>query len=273
MRFGVCIGNNPEKARILGEVGFDFAELGLNGFARMPQEEFEAFCAEMKAAGIPCEAANCFLPGDIKLMGEDAASEEAKREYVAQALSRADILGIKTLVFGSGGSRRIPDGMSYDEGVAVIADFLRDIVSPEAAKYGINIAIEPLRSRETNSINTVVQGIALADLVGRENISVLADIHHMLCGGEAPESIADKKGRIIHVHTSYSMYANPEDQGRRFPRLDDDYDQFIFMNAAHQAGCTRFSLEAGNPGDFREDAAEALAVFRKAWKSVDSLNS
>ncbi|MCL2507682.1 MAG: sugar phosphate isomerase/epimerase [Oscillospiraceae bacterium] len=264
MKIGICTGNNPERAKIAGELGFDFAELGVNGYARMSDEEFAAFHEGMVAAGIPCEAANGFVPGDIKLVG-DAADAEVIRAYITQAMKRSDMLGIKTIVFGSGGARRIPEGMSREDGVAEIAEFLREIVSPEAAKYGIQIAIEPLRKHECNAVNTVDDGIALADAVGRENISVLADLHHMTHEGEELTSIAGKKGRILHVHSSYS---EAETGGRRYPKLTDDFDQFPFMNAAYQAGCPRYSLEAGHPGDFREDAEEALAVFRQAYARI-----
>ncbi len=271
MKFGCCVGTTVEKIKVLKELGYDYAELSVNSFATFDEERFNEFYAEVMKLGFPCEAACGFVPGDIRLMGEEADGVRIK-DYIRLALKRSYLLGIKTIVFGSGGARRVPDGMTREEGVSHIVAFLRDIVSPEAAKYGIMIAIEPLRPAECNVINTVPQGMEIAKATGCDNIKTLGDIHHMLSSGEDVTSIAQYKGDIIHVHTSFPLSGKEK---RRYPRMTDtpELDQFDFINAAYLAGCPRCSIEAGC-GDvtYMEEAGEGLKVLKDAYERALKAN-
>ena len=54
-------------------------------------------------------------------------------------------LGLKIIVFGSGGARKVPEGFSQDEAYKQLVEFAKRI-APEAKKRGIVVAVEPLRS-------------------------------------------------------------------------------------------------------------------------------
>ncbi len=253
MKFGACVGTDAEKIKVLKEAGFDYIETNMTDIATISDDDFNAFLQALKENEIPCEASNCFIPGEYKLVGDniDCACISA---YVAKALERASRVGIKSAVFGSGGARRVPDGVLREDAHKQIAYFLKEIVSPEAAKYGICIAIEPLNKKECNCLNSVLEGVALADAIGCDNIKTLADLYHVFLENDPLDRIAMLKGKIIHSHI-----ANPV--GRCYPAPGDGFDYAPFMKAIRDAGCTRCSLEAGTK-DFAKEAPLALAVLK-----------
>ena len=269
MKFGCCLGTNIERAYVLKREGFDFAELNVNAFANLEESPFSELLEGMKGTGIACEAACCFIPSEIKLVGP-LADWALIRDYTARAVYRSNLFGIRTIVFGSGGARRIPDGMTREDGLKDIVAFLRDVAAPEAEKYGIEIAIEPLGFKECNAINTVDQGIAVAEETGRANVKTLADIYHMLRSNDPIEALAEKKGKVIHAHTSCPF---AELGKRTYPsKHDEDFDQFDFMNPLYLAGCERYSIEANSGEHFEAEAAEAIAVMKEVYERVLAAN-
>ncbi len=269
MKFGCCIGTNIERAYVLKKQGFDFAELNVNAFAKLEESQFNELLNSMKATGIACEAACCFVPSEIKLVGP-VADWSLIKDYTTRAIYRSNLFGIKTIVFGSGGARRIPDGITRDEGLKDITAFLRDIAAPEAEKYGIEIAIEPLGFKECNAINTVEQGIIVAEETGHANVKTLADIYHMLRSDDPVSALGEKKGKIIHAHTSCPF---AELGKRTYPsKHDENFDQFDFLNPIYLSGCERFSIEANSGEQFETEAAEALDVMKEAYERVLAAN-
>ncbi|MCR5484537.1 MAG: sugar phosphate isomerase/epimerase [Clostridiales bacterium] len=273
MKIGCCFGIELDRLKVIQDIGYDFAESNVIGISNMEEDQFASFLREIRSFDIPVEAANCFIPGRDVLVGEDK-DYGAISEYVKKALYRSNEIGIKTIIFGSGGARHIPDGMERSEGIKYLVHFLRDIVSPEASKYGIRIAIEPLRAGECNAINTVAQAVEISDMTGCDNIKVLGDVFHMLKMNETPDELLKFKGKIIHTHTSYPR---ERDDGitnnRRYPKKGDDYSQYPFMKASYEAGSERMSLEAGSPREvFDAEAAESYEVFRDTYKLIISEN-
>ncbi|MEI6580532.1 MAG: sugar phosphate isomerase/epimerase family protein [Eubacteriales bacterium] len=253
MKFGACIGTTAEKIKILKEIGFDYVETHMTEMATINEEDFEAFLLALKTYDIPCEASNCFIPGEYKLVGEYVDYDKISA-YVSLALERASRAGIKSAVFGSGAARRVPEGTSRTQAHKQITYFLKEIVSPEAAKYGIRIAIEPLNKKECNCLNSVLEGVAIAKATGCDNIKTLADLYHVFLENDPLDKIAALTGEIIHAHI-----ANPV--GRCYPVPGDGFDYAPFINALKSAGCTRCSVEAGTK-DFEDEARKALVVLK-----------
>lgn len=256
MKFGVCCSPNIEKIAVLERAGFDYYETNLTNISAMTGEAFETFLADAATVSIPCEASNCFIPGDYKISIPGADTTKL-REYAKTALERAARLGVRSVVFGSGGARRIPIDMRKEDGQDKIVAFLRDIVGPEADKYGIRIAVEPLNSKEDNAINSVLEGVSVARRTQCKNVRTLADIYHMLLDNDPIEALANYPGDIIHAHIS--------SPSRKFPRNDDGYSYTPFLNALVEAGCERCSVEA-ETDDFEGDVYKSLAVLR-AWEA------
>lgn len=259
MRYGVCFGiDKTERVKIAANAGFDYIECGFCGLSREDDVVFENFKAALEANNIKCEAANGFLPKDLPLIG-DAYDKEKTAAYIENGMKRGAQIGLKTVVFGSGKARAVPENVSYAEGFRQLGVFLRDVVSPLAEKYGITIAIEPLRTQECNIINTVKEGTMLAVLSGKNNIACLADIYHMMFAGDTYDDVRQLKGSLKHAHISNPSF---EDGGSRsYPLNADEYDYQGYIDALAFAGCERCSIEAGCD-DFEKEAVLAGKLLK-----------
>jgi D-psicose/D-tagatose/L-ribulose 3-epimerase len=243
-----------EKAKA---AGFDYVELGVRNFAKMSDEEWAKFVERHKAAGISTPVANTFLPAEIKIVGPDADKDRDKNlEYAQKAFDRAKQLGIKTVVFGSGASRKVPDGFSKDDAWKQLVAFAK-LIAPEAKKRGIVLAVEPLQKGETNTINTAAEGLKWVEEVNHPNFQLMVDFYHLSLEKEDPAILVKAAKHIKHFHI-----ANPN--GRLFPQNSDEYDYSgFFANMKKMGFKGGISVEA-KTGNFDEQAPKAIAFLRGA---------
>ena len=89
----------------------EFVEVGLRDVVALTDAEFESLLARSRALKLPVRAAINFLPTDLKVVGPEI-DVAAQRTYLAGAFARAKRLGLQTVVFGSGKSRRSPEGFA-----------------------------------------------------------------------------------------------------------------------------------------------------------------
>lgn len=258
IRFGCCIGTSLERIALLRQAGYDYAELDIKNTAKLSDEAFAAYLAKARDVGLPIESGYMYL-ADGMYVNRLEADKDALRRYCDTVAERCHALGIQTIVYGSGASRRIPDGLSSAEVFEDIAAFLHDIAAPSVEPYGIQIVIEPLEKKGGDMIHTVPEAKKLSDAVGSPSVQCLADLYHMYSENDPLSSITDCKGRLLHAHTA-------EPVGRQYPRRDDGFDQAPFLRALLEAGCPRVSVEAHAPTDeqFLDFAKEALATLREA---------
>ena len=253
MKLGVCVGDNSENVRIAAKHGFDYVESCFSLLAQAQEEKFSAFQNALNETGMTCEAVNCFLPGSLKVTGADV-DEKAIAEYVERGMKRGQQLGVKTVVFGSAGSRTVPEGFSYAEGARQYIHALKTIIAPLAAKYGMTVVIEPLSKVDTNLVNTVKEGAVFASAVDHENVKLLCDLYHMCNVADTNEDVSTVGELIRHAHIA-------QPQGRRYPTDGEKYDYAAFLKTLTGVGCERCSIEAGCD-DFDADSKKALAVLR-----------
>ncbi len=254
MKIGVCVGTDIEKMKLIKSLGYDYAESHCQQIASKTVEDLDA----MKATGLPVVAANCFI--GLRVVGEEKDGEKIT-EYLERLFKNASYLGLKYLVFGSSGARRIPEGMSIEEGRAEIVDFLKNYVVPQAEKYNLPVAIEPLRPQECNAINTIDDGVEIAKKVDSPYVKVLADVAHMFYQNEEMDKLLKYKGWIIHAHTSNPNPAPPLDCKRIYPKGGDGFCQTDFVEPLKAIGVEHCSIEA-DVLDFPEDAAAAYEVLK-----------
>ncbi len=253
MKIGVCVGTDIEKMKYIKALGYDYAESHCQEIAKKDKEHLDA----MKATGLPVLAANCFI--GMRVVGEERDNEKIA-EYLDELFDKVSYLGLEYLVFGSSAARRIPDGMSLEEGRGQIVDFLKNFVVPRAEKYNIPVAIEPLRPQECNAINTVDDGVEVAKRVNSPYIKVLADVAHMFCQNEDLSKILTYKDWIIHAHTSNPDPAPELDKKRTYPKEGDSFNQADFIKPLKEIGVKYCSIEA-DVIDFEEDAKNSYAVL------------
>src|SRR2546421_5862537 len=200
MRFGICAPYREVAA--LKTYPFDYLEENVQRFLipEPPQEEFEEFWQEARQLPVPIEAANSLLPADLTVVATPTRPVDTKRleRYMKTALHRAEQVGIRVIVFGSGGARACPPGYNRDEAVQQIGAHLSQW-GEWAEKHNVQIVLEPLRYEETNTLNTVTEAGRLVASIDRPGVRLLADIYHMACNNESPEDILPWSSLFSHA--------------------------------------------------------------------------
>jgi sugar phosphate isomerase/epimerase len=238
---------------VLKELGFDYAELSLTHLCAMDEAHFRSVKNELLGFGLPLEACNNFFPPTLPLTGS-SAQIKAIKSYLEKAFARVSELGVKTIVFGSGGARTIPENLAHSDATEQLAQILR-LINSFAVQHDITIAIEPLRKQECNIVNTYHEALVLANLADCSNVKCLLDIFHLKEEKENISVIKIKPEQLAHVH-----FAEPD--GRIFPvETNRQVYKSIFQHIRQTGYNQRISIEAYS-SDFRNDAAKALRLMK-----------
>lgn len=254
MEIGVCCG--VDSVDIVKRVGYSYFEWSVGNYLK-PSESEDAFLATKKqvdAVDLPCPALNVFLPGSLKITGPNVAFE-ALSSYVETAMRRAQIANINTIVFGSGGARRVPDGFSHETAMDQLVKF-GEMTAQTAQKYGVRVAVEHLNRQECNILTSVQESAEYVRRVNHPSFKLLVDAYHWAKEEEPLESISENGDLIIHAHI-----ATPAN--RRPPGVEE-YDFGPFLSAMRNIGYEgRLSIEAR-----LEDVEQELEVALKYLKQI-----
>jgi len=253
---GAC--SSLRRAQAIKEAGGDYLEAGVRKFLipDKPDSAWAKNLAAAKACPLPIPACNGFLPGSLRSTGPDA-NHAGVLQYAQTAFQRAQQIGVKIIVFGSSGSRRLPPGFPREKAVEQFVSLLKKM-GPLAEPYGITVVIEPLRYKEDNFINTVLQGAEIVERVNHPHIRLLFDIYHMMQNNEDPKDLIKVGHLLRHAHIG-------EKEKRTAPGvIGDDFRPFFrAMRAINYSG--RVSIE----GRWKpEDLPKAYRVIREQARSI-----
>jgi sugar phosphate isomerase/epimerase len=246
IRIGVCTG--PENAALLKEGGCDFIEAGVRSFLKPDEAEWTP-PVNLETLPLRIESYNGFLPGDLKITGP-AVDLERLKTYVARACERAKCVGSSVIVWGSGGSRKIPDGWDRAKAEEQYVAALR-LAGPIAAAQGLTLALEPLPTRETNIANTTVEAKGYIRKAGAEGISLMVDLRHFTTMNEPLENLDACKDLLVHSHVGDPL-SNPDRLKQQLGRLKAN------------GFSARMSIEGGVK-DLKNGLKPAVEVLRKTW--------
>lgn len=256
IEWGVC--TSLKKAAVLKTAGFQFVEENVSSVLvpKAGEEEFEKKLAEIKAAPLPIRSCTGFLPGDLKVVGPEVPMD-ALMKHAETVFQRAEKAGIGRIVFGSGGSRRIPDGFDPAKAKAQFTDYCRRI-APLAQAHKVIVVIESLNKAECNFINRVSEALDIANAVNHPGVQVHVDIYHMMREGEGPESILKAGAKVKHCHIA-------EKAKRTAPGVDGD-DFRAYFKALKAIGYRGgMSIE----GKWKDDQLpKAISVLNDQLKSA-----
>lgn len=257
-RIGISTGiaNNE----ILAAAGYSFVEENVKNFLCPLEADsvFEQKLALLKASKLPVEACNSFLPGNLKAVGPAPLHDDILK-FAETAFRRAKMAGVKTIVFGSGGARSIPEGFSHDEAKNQFISLCKKL-APVANKYDVIISLEPLNKKECNFINSVAEGGEIVEAVNHKNFRLLADLYHMLMDNESPANITKYGHLLFHTHLA-------EKNGRTAPGVNNE-DFTPFFKALKEVNYKgRMTIECSWK-NLEEQAPNALKVMRGQIASV-----
>lgn len=210
MEYGFCTGFATKKLfeidlsllPKISEAGFDFVEYPLMSLAALSDSAFDEVCRKTKANKLSCTSMCNFFPGSLSLY---ISSEDELDSYIGKAFDRAESLGAKKIIFGSGAFRSYPESLSREKAYEMLVSFCINKVAPSAEKRKISVLIEPLRRGECNIINTIREGADLVEDVSNPFFGLMIDMFHMESNGENVSDIDRLFPQIEHVHI-----CNPE---------------------------------------------------------------
>lgn len=257
MKLGACLGwGDFSKYEFAKQCGLDYGETDFTDIALASEEEFNEFYENIEKLQFPVLAANHFLPGHLKLVGKEV-DKKALTEFLEKGFKRASSLGIQSVVFGSGAARSFKVDYTIEEANKDMENFLKEIASPIASKYDVNIVIEPLSIGETSMIHTVKDGVDFAEKADFNHVYGLADLFHVCNNNDDIDGIGDFVGKIKHAHIA-------EPETRIFPNknADDSVNDIYkrFFVALKKSGCETLTIEA-RTDDFCKDLIEAIEVL------------
>jgi len=257
MIIGVCCG--PEKFPQALD-GIEYIEPTVAGLL-CPAEGEEQFArnqAAADAAGAPSTAVNCLFPGSLKTTGPDV-DLAAVDAWIETTCRRSAAAGVKFIVYGSGGSRKVPAGFSHADATEQILGHLKRF-GPVCERHGVTLVLEPLNSGECNIVNSIDEGADLVRRAGHPNIRLLADTYHMALDDDPPEAIVRAGGLIVHAHCAEAEGRVPVGLGS-----EDHRPYFAALKKIGYRGAV--SIEA-KWADFEAELPQAVAKLREQIESA-----
>ncbi|KAA6440991.1 sugar phosphate isomerase/epimerase [Dyadobacter flavalbus] len=250
-----------EKADFLRESGCSYIEESVTGFL-IPDNgdtQYAKNLEQLRSENFPIRSYVILLPGSLKTLGPDA-NHEAILQRTELVLKRAKECSSQYVVFGSGGSRIIPEGYDRDKAKAQHIELTRKM-APLAEKYGVTIAVEPLNRGETNFINSLAEGVEIVEAVKSPKVKLLCDIYHMLKEDEPPAEIVKYGKHIVHCHIA-------EKENRTPPGVKGD-DFRPYLNALKKINYKGgLSIECFVYNDFEKEARRGIQVLKQQLSEV-----
>jgi len=256
MQFGIC--TSIANAAAMKAAGWDYIEENVQNFLQglVPDAQWHGE-ALAKGAAVPIRAACCLVPADMKIVGANVDFAKLTA-YMGNVTARAKKCGIKTLVFGSGGARNVPEGFDREKAAGQITEFAK-MAAALAAKNGLLIVMEHLNRKECNIVNTVGEAEGYVKQVNSPSFQNLVDCYHFWL---VKETLADLKKRlpfIKHVHVS-------DLAGRVPPGESGESDFRPFFAVLKEGGYDGpISVEALGFEDIAGMGPRVLAFLKRQW--------
>jgi sugar phosphate isomerase/epimerase len=220
LTIGLC--GSWSNAALAKQAGCSYIEAGVANLL-MPDKsdtDFKNQFDTLEATQpLKVECFNVFIPKELKSVG-DQANHEGIIKYASVAFQRAQIVGAKIIVFGSSGSRTIPEGFDRTKAKEQFIALCK-MLAPIAAKHNITLAIENLNQSETNFINKLKESAEIVEAVNHPNLKLMCDIYHALKENDLASELVRYKGHLVHCHIA-------EKQDRTAPGvMGDDFKPYF----------------------------------------------
>lgn len=258
MKLGLYI--DIKHGSVLPNDQFDFIEENVQTLL-VPEAGDAAFRERLvivRSLSKPVPAANRLLPPDLKPVGP-AVDEARLQRWGESVFRRAEEMGVKLIVWGSGVARRVPEGFPKEK---AREQFLRAVASyaPLAERHGVLIVIEPVARTDSNFIMSLAEGADIVHSVGHPSVRLLADNFHMAVESESATEIERFADILEHVHLS-------EIKSRAVPGTSD-YDLRPYLRALKNIGYDKSLVLEPEWTDVKTEPALGLRTLRAQMADV-----
>jgi D-psicose/D-tagatose/L-ribulose 3-epimerase len=193
------LAGNLDLMNVIRDYGFESMDVNVRVLdlptARLIRKRAEELGLRLMGGGS--------LPVDKELLSSEREKRREAIEYMKDLVRKVHELG-STFYGGiiyAPFSRLTGKGPTKEE-FERSAEGLRE-VARHAQSFGITVGLEPANRYETYLINTIGDGLRLADSIGEKNVGILFDTFH--CSIEEKsmyDAIAAAGSRLYHVHVS-----------------------------------------------------------------------
>ena len=213
MRFAVCnelFGEWPwervcDFARGLGYEGLEVAPFTLADSAEQvsAQRRLELRRAA-ESRGVEVLGLHWLLvkPPGLYITHPDPAIRRRTSDYFRQLVDLCADLAGKVMVVGSPKQRSLLPGVTREQAWEFTKEVFHPVLDP-AARRGVTRAFEPLRPAETDFVNTVADGIRLADEIDHPSFRLNLDVKAMSSEtAPIPDVVRSARGYVAHVQVN-----------------------------------------------------------------------
>lgn len=220
MKFAICqeLFENwdwKRQCEFMAETGYTGIELAPFTLAPRITDVSQQRRRELRKQAEECGLTICGLhwllakTEGFHLTTNDRSVREATAEYLIELGNACADLGGTVMVFGSPGQRSLQPGVTRAQAYANAAEVLKAAL-PAFADRGVQIAFEPLTSRETDFVNSCADAVELIERVGLPNLVLHQDVKAMLSESTPiPELIARYADITGHFHVNDDNLLGP----------------------------------------------------------------
>lgn len=134
----------------------------------------------------------------LTLTGPDSSARTQARDFIRGIIDAGGAFGAPAIVGSMQG--RWDEQTSRDVALGRLREAL-DELGRHAKQYNVPLLFEPLNRYESNLINSIDDGLALIQSLGKSNVKLLADLYHMNIEEADPAGALKAGGKAIgHVH-------------------------------------------------------------------------
>lgn len=215
------VATSYDNDSLLSAAGYDYIEESARKLLAPSVDEttYRKQLQKLKSMKLQVPSCNLFLPGNLRLTGPEA-NEKVILGFVDSLMQRAKEAGVKIIVFGSAGSRKLMEGQDPEQAKKELIAISRKMAEV-AKRYDRIIAIENLNSTEDNFINRLSIVTEIVKAVDHPNFRITADIYHMMKENEPPSAIIEASPYLVHCHIA-------EKEGRTAPgKAGDNFVPYL----------------------------------------------
>ncbi len=192
-------------------MGFDILEIACENPDLLDISSIKDALSANQLSTIVC---GVFGP-DRNISSADPLIRTNARKYILWLIDAADQLGSPVIcgpMYSAVGKAHLEDRAARVNEWALAVSELGEMADAAAGK-GLRLAFEPLNRFETDMINTVSQGLAFIEDVGRANLGFHLDTFHMhLEEKSSAEAIRLAGEKIFHFHACENDRGDPRNR-------------------------------------------------------------
>lgn len=249
-----------ESIKKAAEYGYDGVELALKGADDLNPVELKRWLSDCHMEVSCITTGQVFADRGLYFTHPDPQKREETIRIFSELIDLASEFGG---IVNAGRSRGfVEKGQSRQEAEKRFVDMMQ-ILCTRAAEKKVQLIIEPVNRYEINFINSLDQGAAILEKVGRENCGLHADVFHMNIEDDRIGDSLIRNGRWVR-------YVHLADSNRLAPGLGHlDFDEVFdaFKRIRYNGWVSVEILPGQDPDQMARQAIEYLKPRVEAYNT------